>query len=47
MALLHDTEDVYVFGTSPGFLKVLKAQDREFAILRSEDVKKRVELADH
>ncbi|MEU7481355.1 hypothetical protein AB0A63_35635 [Lentzea sp. NPDC042327] len=44
---INDSEDVYVFETSPGYLKVLKAQDREFAILRSEDVTKRVELADH
>ncbi|WP_197288571.1 hypothetical protein [Nocardia sp. NRRL S-836] len=44
---INDAEDVYVFETSPGYLKVLKAQDREFAILRSEDVVKRVELADH
>jgi hypothetical protein len=44
---INDSEDVYVFETSPGYLKVLKAQDREFAILRTEDVTKRVELADH
>jgi hypothetical protein len=44
---INDAEEVYVFETSPGYLKVLKAQDREFAILRTEDVKKRVELADH
>jgi len=44
---INDAEDVYVFETSPGFLKVLKAQDREFAILRTEDVRKREELAAH
>jgi len=44
---INDAEEVYVFETSPGYLKVLKAQDREFAILRTEDVEKRVELADH
>lgn len=44
---INDTEDVYVFETSPGFLKVLKAQDRKFTILRTEDVRKREELAEH
>lgn len=44
---INGAEDVYVFETSPGFLKVLKAQDREFTILRTEDVRKRVELTDH
>ncbi|MEU0884197.1 hypothetical protein ABZ345_36875 [Lentzea sp. NPDC005914] len=44
---INDAEDVYVFETSPGFLKVLKAQDRKFAILRTEDVRKREELAAH
>ncbi|WP_229813342.1 hypothetical protein [Lentzea flava] len=44
---INDAQDVYVFETSPGFLKVLKAQDREFTILRTEDVRTRVELADH
>jgi hypothetical protein len=44
---INDAEDVYVFETSPGFLKVLKAQDREFTILRTEDVRKREELAEH
>lgn len=44
---INDAEEVYVFETSPGFLKVLKAKDREFTILRTEDVRKRVELADH
>ncbi|WP_258949156.1 hypothetical protein [Lentzea californiensis] len=44
---INDAEEVYVFETSPGFLKVLKAKDREFTILRTEDVLKRVELADH
>lgn len=44
---INDGEEVYVFDTSPGFLKVLKAQDREFAILRTEDVRKRVEITDH
>ena len=44
---INDAEEVYVFETSPGYLKVLKAQDREFAILRTEDVRKRVELTDH
>lgn len=44
---INDAEEVYVFETSPGYLKVLKAQDRKFAILRTEDVRKREELADH
>ncbi|MFI6097549.1 hypothetical protein ACIA8G_18455 [Lentzea sp. NPDC051213] len=44
---INDAEDVYVFETSPGFLKVLKAQDRKFTILRTEDVRKREELAEH
>ncbi|WP_367131384.1 hypothetical protein [Saccharothrix sp. HUAS TT1] len=37
--------EAYVMETSPGFLKVLGA--REFRILRAEDVRSRVELADH
>ncbi|WP_306747182.1 hypothetical protein [Saccharothrix yanglingensis] len=37
----------YVMETSPGFLKVLGAQEREFRILRAEDVRSRTELADH
>lgn len=44
---INDKEEVYVFETSPGFLKVLKAEDREFAILRTDEVLKREELADH
>ncbi|MFD9703877.1 hypothetical protein [Lentzea sp. NPDC059081] len=44
---INDKDEVYVFETSPGFLKVLKAQDREFAILRTEEVLKREELKDH
>lgn len=39
--------EAYVLETSPGFLKVLGAQEREFRILRAEDVRSRVELADH
>ncbi|MFJ6674422.1 hypothetical protein ACIQMJ_25240 [Actinosynnema sp. NPDC091369] len=42
-----DTVEVYVMETSPGFLKVLGAQERGFRILRAEDVRSRVELADH
>lgn len=41
------TVEAYVVETSPGFLKVLGAQEREFRILRAEDVRSRVELADH
>lgn len=41
---INGKDEVYVMETSPGFLKVLKAQDREFAILRTEDVLKREEL---
>lgn len=41
------TFEAYVVETSPGFLKVLGAQEREFRILRAEDVRSRVELADH
>ncbi|MGW6449648.1 hypothetical protein [Lentzea sp. NPDC055074] len=44
---INDAQEVYVFETSPGFLKVLDAKDREFKILRTEDVWKREELADH
>lgn len=44
---INDKDEVYVFETSPGFLKVLRAQDRVFEILRTEDVLKREELADH
>ena len=33
--------------TGPGFLKALGAQERGFRILRAEDVRSRVELADH
>ncbi|ONI85681.1 hypothetical protein ALI22I_28365 [Saccharothrix sp. ALI-22-I] len=39
--------EAYVMETSPGFVKVLGAQEREFRILRTEDVRSRVELADH
>ncbi len=41
------TIEAYVAETSPGFLKVLVAEDREFRILRDDDVLSRVELADH
>ncbi|MFC6090682.1 hypothetical protein [Saccharothrix lopnurensis] len=41
------TFEAYVVETSPGFLKVLGAQERGFRILRAEDVRSRVELADH
>ncbi|MEJ2853633.1 MULTISPECIES: hypothetical protein [unclassified Saccharothrix] len=41
------TIEAYVVETSPGFLKVLVAEDREFRILRDEDVRSRVELTDH
>ncbi|WP_228122527.1 hypothetical protein [Saccharothrix syringae] len=41
------TFEGYVMETAPGFLKVLGAQEREFRILRAEDVRSRVELADH
>ncbi|MFD5827362.1 hypothetical protein [Lentzea sp. NPDC060358] len=44
---INDEGEVYIFETSPGFLKVLDARDREFRILRTEDVRKREELADH
>lgn len=44
---INDAREVYVFETSPGFLKVLDAKDRRFTILRTEDVQKREELADH
>lgn len=39
--------EAYVVETSPGFLKVLVAEDREFRILRDDEVRSRVELADH
>ncbi|QQQ77650.1 hypothetical protein IOD16_03815 [Saccharothrix sp. 6-C] len=39
--------EAYVMETSPGFLKVLGARERGFRILRAEDVRSRVELADH
>ncbi|GAA1282631.1 hypothetical protein GCM10009634_29000 [Saccharothrix xinjiangensis] len=42
-----ETFEAYVVETSPGFLKVLGAQERGFRILRAEDVRSRVELADH
>jgi len=32
---------------APVSQKILRAQDREFAILRTEEIKKRVELTDH
>ncbi|MEU5690447.1 hypothetical protein [Actinosynnema sp. NPDC020468] len=41
------TIEAYVVETSPGFLKVLQADDREFRILRDDDVRSRVELSDH
>lgn len=41
------TGEYYVMETSPGFLKVLGAQDHEFGILRAEDVRSRTELAEH
>lgn len=41
------TIEAYVMETSPGFLKVLSAQEREFRILRTDEVRSRVELADH
>ncbi|MEU4802721.1 hypothetical protein [Actinosynnema sp. NPDC023587] len=41
------TFEGYVAETSPGFLKVLVAEDREFRILRDDEVLSRVELADH
>lgn len=44
---INDAEEVYVFETSPGFLKVLGAHDRKFKILRTEEVRKREELAEH
>lgn len=42
---INDAEEVYVFETSPGSLKVLGAHDRKFKILRTEDVRKREEPA--
>ncbi|MCC8243775.1 hypothetical protein [Saccharothrix luteola] len=42
-----DTIEAYVMETSPGFLKVLGARERGFRILRAEDVRSRLELADH
>jgi hypothetical protein len=41
------TADYYVVEVSPGFLKVLGADDREFKILRDDEVRSRTELADH
>ena len=41
------THDYYVVDTSPGFLKVLGAEDREFEILRTDEVESRTELTEH
>jgi lysylphosphatidylglycerol synthetase-like protein (DUF2156 family) len=41
------TADFYVLDTSPGFVKVLSAHEREFKILLERDVLSRTELADH
>jgi hypothetical protein len=41
------THDYYVVETSPGFLKVLGAEHREFTILRDDEVVSRTELTDH
>ncbi|WP_285749729.1 hypothetical protein [Lentzea sp. NBRC 105346] len=38
------THEYYVMETSPGFLKVIGAQDHKFAILRADDVLSRTEL---
>ncbi|MEU6153737.1 hypothetical protein ABZ816_27425 [Actinosynnema sp. NPDC047251] len=39
--------EAYVVETSPGFLKVLVADNQEFRILRDDEVRSRVELTDH
>ncbi|WP_235926260.1 hypothetical protein [Actinokineospora pegani] len=41
------TREVHVFDVSPGFVKVLDADTREFHIYREDEIRTRVELADH
>jgi len=47
VATTSGTHDYYVVETSPGFLKVLGAEHREFMILRDDEVVSRTELTDH
>ena len=41
------THEYYVVDTPPGFLKVIGADDREFEILRTDEVESRTELTEH
>ncbi|WP_424186095.1 hypothetical protein ACOBQX_30155 [Actinokineospora sp. G85] len=43
----NGTREVHVFDVSPGFVKVLDADTREFHIYREDEIRSRVELADH